>query len=907
MATRAAPSRRKRLESESSDDSGFGDDGGLTHEEFIRRKLEQMNALMDAGPAPAAAVGPPAGSLLASLDGLSTYEKLKALSLSESTSTSMSGPEEPRFIELRDSFLPPPHWATMDPVPQDDDFDEYGKSAIHNVCDDLGNSQYTDLDDDEDAVYEDAAAKQEQISKDEIKHAAAKNDEDEDDDDDDDDTYEITWTTGQLGLLFTTGANGATVIRRVNKKGHATGLQYARAGDALVAINGTSVAGRTYHAIMDQLKDPQPPVALTFQPVKVLPDAPEPVVEAPMPLPAAPVVRPASPKPKPAPAAAHDPWSMAEQMPIQPIETDYFPPQYYDHGRRRGSSNTSVEEYDVIWDEGPLGCGLKQRDGLPTVKSVSGTGLSPSVAQIQAGDILAVVNGMRSEDIGFRGAVAMLQRAAKPVYLRFRRPRVAASSGSATSEAQSQGVGAQPTPAAASVNVPRQYSVVWQDGPLGIQIRLKSNGNVVVSRLTGASTNPHLAEQISVGDVFIAVGGAEVAALGITGAFEMLKTVAKPVTLVFEKPGRSTSSNASCESTVPSFRQMREEQANMGSPTSSTTSSAAAAVAAANGPAGLSRAQSAGVPSFARNRPQLSRGYSAEMPARRVGADPAGSNPRRYGYDDRQHTPPPVYNDDNISDVGSQESRCLTETSEQARLDTDQDSLRNYGGPPVPPPTSFASAMTFGMDSQEAVSSRGMGLVPPPAYTDVFASPGRGAGHSPTANSEDMSVTSADQNNYDRYPMPPPPTYRNGGIPPPPPYSNIAETNASTRLFELRQQYIESERRRNAGLLSDLDDSDMMKAQPGSRDFGASPAAGLPSLWVRWSDGPLGITFKRKNGQIIVSRLTGAGYSPGLAQLQSGDWLVSFGNYSTLELRLSETMALLKRLPKPVDMCFVVQ
>lgn len=900
MATRV-PTSRKRIESASSDDSGFGDDGGLTHEEFIRRKLEQMNALMDASPAPT--VGPPAGSLLASLDGLSTYEKLKALSLSESTSTSVSGPEEPRFIELRDSFLPPPHWATMDPVPQDDDFDEYGKSAIHNVCDDLGNSQYTDLDDDDDAVYDDAAAKQEEVMalKDEVKNSAVNDDEDDDEDDDDDDTYEITWTTGQLGLLFTTGANGSTVIRRVNKKGHATGLQYARVGDALVAINSSSVAGRTYHTIMDQLKDPQPPVTLTFQPVKVLPDASEPVIEAPVPV----VVRPASPKPKP---VAHDPWSMAEQMPIQPIETDYFPPQYYANDRRRGSSNASVEEYDVIWDEGPLGCGLKQRDGLPTVKSVSGTGLSPSVAQIQAGDILAVVNGMRSEDIGFRGAVAMLQRAAKPVYLRFRRPRVTASAGSGTSEAQSQGQSTQSTPAAPIAVAPRQYSVVWEDGPLGIQIRLKSNGNVVVSRLTGASTNPYLAEQIAVGDVFIAVGGVEVATLGITGAFEMLKTVAKPVTLVFEKPGRSPSSNASFESTVPSFRQMREEQANMGSPTSSTTSSVAAAAAAANGPAGLYRVQSAGVPSFARNRPQLSRGYSADVAARRVGG---AENPRRFGYEDRQHSPPPLCNDDNISDVGSQESRCLTETSEHARVDPDQDSLRNYGGPPAPPPTSFASAMMFGMDNHEPVSTRGMGLVPPPAYTDVFASPGRAAGHSPTANSEDMSVSSADPCNYDRYPMPPPPTYRNGGIPPPPPYANIAETNASTRLFELRQQYIESERRRNAGTTfssySDLDDSGMMKPQPGSRDFGVSPAAGLPSLWVRWSDGPLGITFKRKNGQIIVSRLTGAGYSPGLSQLQSGDWLVSFGNYSTLELRLSETMALLKRLPKPVDMCFVVQ
>ncbi|KAJ8530510.1 hypothetical protein ON010_g14403 [Phytophthora cinnamomi] len=114
---------------------------------------------------------------------------------------------------------------------------------------------------------------------------------------------------------------------------------------------------------------------------------------------------------------------------------------------------------------------------------------------------------------------------------------------------------------------------------------------------------------------------------------------------------------------------------------------------------------------------------------------------------------------------------------------------------------------------------------------------------------------------------------------------------------------------------SDIDDSGLVvrrKPQPAfgddSLNAGAqAPQLPLPELWVRWSDGPLGITFKRKNGQIVVSRLTGSGYSPGLTQLRPGDWLVSFNNQSTRNLRLGETMELLKRSPKPVDMCFIVQ
>ncbi|POM68434.1 Hypothetical protein PHPALM_15407 [Phytophthora palmivora] len=111
---------------------------------------------------------------------------------------------------------------------------------------------------------------------------------------------------------------------------------------------------------------------------------------------------------------------------------------------------------------------------------------------------------------------------------------------------------------------------------------------------------------------------------------------------------------------------------------------------------------------------------------------------------------------------------------------------------------------------------------------------------------------------------------------------------------------------------SDIDDSGLVvrhQRQPsgGAVPSAPSPQLPLPELWVRWSEGPLGITFKRKNGQIVVSRLTGSGYSPGLTQLRPGDWLVSFNNQSTRNLRLGETMELLKRSPKPVDMCFIVQ
>ncbi|KAG1692697.1 hypothetical protein DVH05_025175 [Phytophthora capsici] len=776
-------------------------------------------------------------------------------------------------------------------------------------------------------------------------NSASVKDDEEDDEDDEDDSYEISWDGGPLGLLFKANANGQPVIRRVNKKGAATGLQYARAGDVLLALNGVSVSATPFSEVIEQLKNPEFPVKLDFRPLKLSDLAS-------------------------AASAATSKWGLPRTgssihssdatsafcgSPVSSNATvdmrsnrgggwGETSPTYMPQVNEAPTEEPNDVEYDVVWSEGPLGCELKQRNGLPAVKSVTGTGVTPSVAQIAAGDILVSINGLRTEEIGFKSTVTLMMRATKPVYLRFHRGgarQAPLPTGNSFNDLPPSYRGPQSNRQDAFPPLegddaapldPRQYTVLWRDGPLGIQIRTSSKGRVVVARLTGAGS-PNVNETVKPGDIFVRVAGVDVDSLGIAGAFELLKTVQKPVILVFQRRGRGHSRTNSrgrhpglpspappvpaplpSSSAVPSFRQLREEEA--------------AAAAAAAGRPPISRSFSGGYSSPGRSRSK-SRGGSLKQFG--------------VGYQDGENY---AESDDGTS-LQSYDYLGDSPASGHA-LNVDMDNgLPTYTDLPPPPfpgaePPSnedYPEEDSFPPEARDESPSL-TGLPPPPSYMDVFTASGRAKDPitlvPPSARSMDLHNIPDDESAGDDYfgdhvERPPPfEAHGDGPLPPPPMYAEapapLEETPSllgqPSRLQELRRQYIESERERNmfqsgsatmVSTYSDIDDSGLVVRHQRHPSGGSIPSSApanqlpLPELWVRWSDGPLGITFKRKNGQIVVSRLTGSGYSPGLTQLRPGDWLVSFNNQSTRNLRLGETMELLKRSPKPVDMCFIVQ
>lgn len=762
--------------------------------------------------------------------------------------------------------------------------------------------------------------------------------EDDDADDDQDDAYVITWEGGQLGLLFKASPAQQVVIRRVNKQGTALGLHLARAGDVLVGLNGVSVQGVPFLEIIEQLKNPRFPIKLEFEPIKF----------GALPFGLASVSGAATPLPPPPPYAA---FSAANVAPPQPqmasptsssgtVEvTDYdssfvmVPRPQPDPSVSR-MMDRSRPEYDVVWDEGPLGCGLKHRNGFPTVKTMSTVGVSASVAQISAGDVLTVINGYKTHEIGFKSAITMLQRAPKPIYLRFRRQAPLPTQQQQPLKPSVAVSDSAPRGPAASTLAPFQYSVLWADGPLGIQIKAGGgDGRVYVSRLTGAG-NPTMTAQITPGDIFVRIADVDVASRGLAGAFELLKSVQKPVLLVFEKPAKTPESGATL---LPSFRRLREEAA--------VREKIAAHGASGGHPHGLTRTQSAGSRGNGRHllHPHDG-GFDGEENSWQTRTAPYPSSSQTADSSIRPQLPASSmstrtldlkFDFDDRSDTGSQQSNARTEYSQP------QGAVGDDASSDLPRFSDIEAGRV-------AVTPELSALPPPPSYLEMFTQSGRSLDtiHStraaPGSPLHSDSVSMSSEQHSDRYAVPPSPLMpmhssapQSGyslpppplapqesdafaALPPPPQYSSFfPPSDGSSRLEELRQQYIEAQRAHNQpqfsstmmSSYSDLDDSGVMRERP----YPSAPRAPqmqplpLPELWVRWSDGPLGITFKRKNGRIVVSRLTGAGLSPGLEQLRTGDWLVSFNRQSTETLRLSETMELLKRLPKPIDMRFVVQ
>lgn len=892
--------RGLRSDSAGSDDSGFGDDS-LPPDEYIQLRLQKMNTLMGFGGEPGineldvvgangiatasslldAGLGAHDNALLVEQKGppppyssgdkkpMTAYERLQALSLQEGNpsalqlvdeASSLPAPGGERFFGAAVSAPPP--------APQPD-FD-YGS---------LGNRTFMA---------------------------------DDDEDDDEDDAYVITWEGGQLGLLFKANPAGQVVIRRVNKKGTALGLQSARAGDVLVGLNGITVQGVPFLEIIEQLKNPRFPIKLEFEPLKF--GALPPGIIGSSALPSYTSYNMGIPGMGGSRDAPSSPTSSSGTVEVTDQESSFVhvskPAEEFHEDSLRKKA-----EYDVVWDEGPLGCGLKNRSGYPTVKTVSSIGVSASVAQIGEGDILIIINGYKTLDIGFKSAITMLQRAPKPIYLRFRRQLSQASSADAVGNAR----GATKPSSSSSRDLlsgaqlgPLQYAVLWSDGPLGIQIKSGNKGLVFVSRLTGAG-NPAMTKQITPGDIFVRIADVDVASRGIAGAFELLKSVQKPVVLVFQKVNRH---DDDAMAAIPSFRRMREEAS--GGPSSS----------AGAHPLGITRANSAGVrgsnSNHSRTEYEEAPWQTRTMPNRPSAIDETIRMqkviaPRSLSCD---------LDCEDESESGSQQSNARTDysgVSQQVNVPGDHPPADSNLGDSLPPRFSD-------IEAGRVVTAEVTALPPPPSYLDMFTQSGRSrdfgeAFCAPTPGSprsEGQSVSSSHLGDQQAAFPPPPPLPAHemdsfAALPPPPQYSSFfpADGGGGSRLQELRQQYIESERRRNQtefgstfmSSYSDLDDSDVMRQRKSSvpRAPPNSLPLSRPELWVRWSEGPLGITFKRKNGQIVVSRLTGAGFSPGLEQLRTGDWLVSFNNNSTENLRLSETMEMLKRLPKPIDMRFVVQ
>ncbi|CCI42725.1 unnamed protein product [Albugo candida] len=342
-------------------------------------------------------------------------------------------------------------------------------------------------------------------------------------------SYTIYWESDVLGLILKPNVLGQAVIRRVTSEGKAKGLNEARVGDILCSINEQNVQSFSFQMITDTLKSLSLPIQLTF-------------------------------------SAAYNqrsitggnltgmdnlwrrpPSSFAISDESTSAATELEDHNEYDNSSHisntMGSFKTNLGEeyeYDVVWESGSLGCAFKQRAELPVVKSVSDTAETLSIRQIQPGDILIMVNGLRTELIGFKTTVYILKSAPKPVFLRFQRNPLlttadtilSVKSGGGQDEAEQVEKAKQDEQ---TCSRSMQYVVLWNEGSLGIQVKAREDGFVYVHHITGPGDVSPVSDKIAVGDILVRVADKKIGQIGTAAAFSILRNVVKPVELEFER------------------------------------------------------------------------------------------------------------------------------------------------------------------------------------------------------------------------------------------------------------------------------------------------------------------------------------------------------------------------------------
>ncbi|RHY02156.1 hypothetical protein DYB25_005820 [Aphanomyces astaci] len=302
-------------------------------------------------------------------------------------------------------------------------------------------------------------------------------------------TYDVIWHRGKLALSLRYASSNRTVIRKITSGDLETtaNVEAAAVGDVLVAINWEDMTSAPYEHVVARLKERDFPLTLTFK------------------------------------------RSTSGQTTSQML-----PPG----------------EFQVTWRDGKLGVRIHcDPDGRAMVRERTEPTTDPDLAQIQAGDELAFVNGLRVRTIGYSDALVEMKKP-KPIQLRFRRRRVSSSTRLDTATPPSAPASAL-EPAEVdldsvypSVESPRQslavaaavqdemYSVDWTGGSLGISLRMNDQSEIFIAQLTGRGLALECPE-MAVGDLLVGVMGVPTTPLGLAGTVDFLKCIQKPAVLTF--------------------------------------------------------------------------------------------------------------------------------------------------------------------------------------------------------------------------------------------------------------------------------------------------------------------------------------------------------------------------------------
>ncbi|EQC42521.1 hypothetical protein SDRG_00254 [Saprolegnia diclina VS20] len=199
------------------------------------------------------------------------------------------------------------------------------------------------------------------------------------------------------------------------------------------------------------------------------------------------------------------------------------------------------ETYTVVWTEGPLGMIFRPDDDdchIPCIRKITGKGVGTSgIDRARVGDILLVINGQDTKEIGFRSSISLLKSITKPAVLKFKRMRRRPSR-KRGEEAEKPSVASVVLDSARPNVVDTSlYDIVWREGELGLKLKPTPADVPMISRLTGRGSASGL-HNAHVGDVLVSVNGKTVDGASYTGTLRLLKHTPKPAILRFRPSAR---------------------------------------------------------------------------------------------------------------------------------------------------------------------------------------------------------------------------------------------------------------------------------------------------------------------------------------------------------------------------------
>ena len=213
----------------------------------------------------------------------------------------------------------------------------------------------------------------------------------------DQEVLEAAFGPGPLGLTVDRDGTGAPCVKRVVDPGQAQ-LAGVRAGDVIVALNGTHQP--TYEAVVRDLPTLPRPTKLQFRrPHQIIIDDGR-----------------TSPTKPPSVLKARGAAFNGKGSKV-------FAERLDDGSTKVGlpSQADDANEYDVVFEAGPLGFRLEERGGLVAVSLVTAVAKAgqAELAGVRLGDVVLGVNGERY--LSHAHTAATVQHGRRPVELRLRR------------------------------------------------------------------------------------------------------------------------------------------------------------------------------------------------------------------------------------------------------------------------------------------------------------------------------------------------------------------------------------------------------------------------------------------------------------------------------------------------------